>query len=87
MAPILEALVFPRQRPLMGQWLRRIAQLPVQQLVPAHFDAPIACTPDQLGAIADGWERQDQPAAEQQDRAFLRSFNRQVERFGLVPKP
>ena len=44
-APILEDLVFPRQRPLMGQWLRRIAELPVQQLVPAHFDAPIACTP------------------------------------------
>jgi len=86
-APILEDLVFPRQRPLMAQWLRRCAQLPVQQLVPAHFDAPIACTPDQLSALADAWEQQDQPAAELQDRAFLRAFNRQVERFGLVPKP
>jgi hypothetical protein len=86
-APILEDLVFPRQRPLMAQWLRRCAQLPVRRLVPAHFDAPIACTPEQLSSLADAWEQQEQPAAELQDRAFLRAFNRQVERFGLVPKP
>ena len=55
--------------------------------MPAHFEAPIACTPDQLSVLAEAWEQQDQPAAELQDRAFLRAFNRQVERFGLVPKP
>jgi len=71
----------------MAQWLRRCAQLPVRRLVPAHFDAPIACTPEQITSLADAWEQQEQPAAELQDRAFLRAFNRQVERFGLVPKP
>ena len=70
----------------MDQWLRRCAQLPVRRLVPAHFDAPIACTPEQLSSLADAWEQQEQPAAELQDRAFLRAFNRQVERFGLVTK-
>ena len=86
-APILEDLVFPRHRPLMAQWLRRCAQLPVQQLVPAHFEAPIPCQSEQLSALAEAWEQQVQPEAEKKDRSFLRAFNRQVERFGLVPKP
>ena len=70
----------------MAQWLRRCAQLPVQQLVPAHFEAPIACQSEQLSALAEAWEQQVQPEAEKNDRSFLRAFNRQVERFGLVPK-
>ena len=86
-APILEDLVFPRHRPLMSQWLRRCAQLPVQRLLPAHFEAPVVCESAQLIALADAWERQVEPEAEQQDRSFLCSFNRQIERLGLVPRP
>ena len=85
-APILEDLVFPRHRPLMTQWLRHCAELPVQRLVPAHFEAPIDCDSAQFLALAEAWEQQDQPQAEQLDRSFLRAFNRQIERLGLVPK-
>mgnify|MGYP005703584263 FL=1 len=71
----------------MIQCLRRCAQLPVQRLLPAHFEAPVVCESAQLIALADAWERQVEPEAEQQDRSFLRSFNRQIERLGLVPRP
>ena len=85
-APILEDLVFPRHRPLMSDWLRRCSTLSFRQLVPAHFQAPIRCDGSMFESLAQDWEGGDSDAAEASDRAFLRSFNRQIERLGLVPK-
>jgi len=83
-APILEELVFPRHRFLMGDWLERCAQLPLTQVVPAHFEAPVATNSTTLRALAEAWQRGDKPLGGA-DRSLLRQLNSRLEQMGLVP--
>jgi hypothetical protein len=77
-------LVFPRHRFLMGDWLQRCTQLPLIQVVPAHFEAPVAANAASLRALAEAWQRGDNPSGAA-DRRLLRQFNRRLEQLGLVP--
>ena len=83
-APILEELVFPRHRYLMADWLRRCAQLPVQQVIPAHFEAPVAANSATLLALAEAWQRGDEPLGGE-NLSLLRQLNTRLEQLGLVP--
>ncbi len=48
-APVLERLVFPRTQALIVAWVRRLAALKgLRWVVPAHYDAPVPCSPEQL---------------------------------------
>jgi hypothetical protein len=83
-APILEELVFPRHRDRMAAWLRQVAVLGVQRVVPAHFDAPVAASDADLARLATAWEG-GPPQHDAEDRQLLRRFNERLERLGVVP--
>jgi hypothetical protein len=57
-AAVLERLVFPRQRAALVAWIRVLARLKdLRWVVPAHHDAPVASSPQELAALADHIEK------------------------------
>jgi hypothetical protein len=84
-AAVLERLVFPRARPALLAWLRQLARLEkLTWLIPAHYEAPVACSGPQLEALAA--EREVRPwATSGGNWAFLAGVDRALLRFGLVP--
>jgi hypothetical protein len=84
-APVLERLVFPRARSALLNWLRRLAAIEgITHLVPAHYAAPIACTPPDLLALAD--ELQARPWAPSEGSwELLAGLDSRLLRWGLVP--
>jgi len=84
-APVLERLVFPRARPVVIRWLRELAQLPqVRWVVPAHYDAPVPCSNDQLAQLADAFEHRPW-APNEGDWDYLASIDQLLVRSGVVP--
>lgn len=60
LAPVLERLVFPRARQAYQAWLRQLAAMAeVRQLISAHYDAPVALSPEQLLACAEELESRE----------------------------
>ena len=84
-AAVLERLVFPRNRPALLEWLRQLAALPgLRWVVPAHYDAPVACNGEQLACLAQALE--ERPWAPSEGSwATLAAIDRTLVRFGLVP--
>ncbi len=84
-AAVLERLVFPRQRAALVAWIRLLAALgEVRWLIPAHYEAPVACSSSRLEALAAELEaRPWAPSAG--NWAFLAGVDRALLRFGLVP--
>lgn len=84
-APVLERLVFPRARQPLVAWLRRLAALEgVRWLVPAHYEAPIACSPGQLAALADQIEARPW-APRDGNWAYLAGIDDRLLQLGVVP--
>lgn len=84
-APVLERLVFPRCREALLGWIRALAAHPeLRWLVPAHYDAPVACGPEQLQALAAAIEERCW-APDQGSWAYLAGIDHALLRFGLVP--
>ena len=84
-APVLERLVFPRARPVVIRWLRELAQLPqVRWVVPAHYDAPVPCSNEQLAQLADAFERREW-APNEGNWDYLASIDQLLMRSGVVP--
>jgi hypothetical protein len=66
-------------------WLRRLAALEgVRWLVPAHYDAPIACSPGQLAALADQIEARAW-APRDGNWAYLAGIDDRLVQLGVVP--
>jgi hypothetical protein len=52
-APVLERLVFPRARDVVLRWLEQVGRLQgLRWVVPAHYEAPVPSTPEDLQALA-----------------------------------
>jgi hypothetical protein len=85
-APVLERLVFPRARAVLVAWLRRLAEWPeLRWLVPAHYSAPVAISPQQLVELADALE--DRVWAPSGDPwQFLAGIDHWLLQRGLVPR-
>jgi hypothetical protein len=84
-AAVLERLVFPRAREALVQWLRRLAQLQgLRWLVPAHYEAPVAITPEAIGQLADALEARPWAPSEGAF-ATLAAIDSSLVRLGLVP--
>lgn len=85
-APVLERLVFPRARDALLAWLRQLAGLgAIRWLVPAHYEAPIACTPERLAGLAD--QLASRPwAPDRGSWATLARLDSALLRLGLVPE-
>jgi len=86
-APVLERLVFPRSRDALLDWIRRLsASQEVLWLVPAHYEAPVGCSPELLKALADGLEQRPW-APSGGSWAYLASIDESLVRLKLVPGP
>ena len=84
-APILERLVFPRSRAALLEWIRRLAAAQeVRWLVPAHYEAPLGCSPELLKALADGLEQRPW-ASNEGSWAYLASIDQRLVQLKLVP--
>jgi hypothetical protein len=84
-APVLERLVFPRQRHRLVAWLREVAALDgLGWLVPAHYEAPLACTSDDLLKLAEALESRVW-APSSGSWAFLAELDQTLVGWGLVP--
>jgi hypothetical protein len=85
-APVLERLVFPRCQAALLAWIRTLAAEPeLRWLVPAHYEAPVACNRDQLEALADRLEGRAW-APDGGSWAYLAGIDRALLRLGLVPE-
>lgn len=85
-APVLERLVFPRARVALVQWLRQLATIRnLSWLVPAHYDAPLACAAADLADLADALERRPWAPSDGPWR-FLAELDRTLLRWNLVPR-
>ena len=85
-APVLERLVFPRTQAAIVRWLRQLAGL--QQLrwvVPAHYEAPVASSPQQLAELADQLERAAW-APNEGNWAYLAGIDQALLKAGVVPQ-
>ena len=84
-APVLERLVFPRARPVVLRWLQELSHWPgVRWIVPAHYDAPIPCSAEQLSRLASAFEQRSW-APEQGNWAYLANLDQWLLRSGVVP--
>ena len=84
-APVLERLVFPRARPVVVRWLRELSRWEgVRWIVPAHYDAPIPCSPELLGRLAHAFEQRPW-APEDGNWQYLANLDQLLVRTGVVP--
>jgi Domain of unknown function (DUF4336) len=84
-AAVLERLVFPRCRSALVAWIRELAGLEgLRLLVPAHYDAPLAVTGEELTALADELERRPW-APSGGSWQLLAGIDRLLLRLGVVP--
>ena len=85
-APVLERLVFPRARAALLAWLRQLAQLSeTRWLIPAHYEAPLVCSPELLLDLATRIEQRAW-APDQRSWAYLASLDRLLLKLGVVPR-
>ncbi len=84
-AAVLERLVFPRQRPALVAWLRRLAERgEIRWLVAAHYAAPVPIDAGVLAGLADALEAREW-AVDRGSWAFLAGIDRALVRAGVVP--
>ncbi len=85
-AAVLERLVFPRSRTALVAWVRQLAGLEgVRWLVPAHYDAPVAITGEQLLQLAQALEQRDW-APSDGSWGLLAAIDQLLLKLGLVPE-
>ncbi|MCP9849407.1 DUF4336 domain-containing protein [Cyanobium sp. Morenito 9A2] len=83
-APVVERLVFPRQRGVLAAWLRELAGLQdLRWVIPAHHAAPLPCAGPQLLTLAEQIETSACPQAGAW--TFLRELDERIIALGLVP--
>jgi hypothetical protein len=84
-APVLERLVFPRCRQALLDWLTALGQLEgIEQLVAAHYAAPVACTRATLLELSS--QLSGRPwAPERGSWELLARIDQTLLKLGLVP--
>jgi Domain of unknown function (DUF4336) len=85
-APILQTLILNRAPKQTIEWVDRVAQWDFQQIIPCHFDAPIAATPQQFRAAFTFLERHAGADADLQGADFylLRQIEQQLVRWRII---
>jgi len=95
-APILQTLILDHALQDVIAWADRVASWEFQQIIPCHFDAPIAANPEQFRQALAVFE---QPAADQllfgsmcqplpeADVQFLKQLEETLDRQGITSPP
>jgi len=85
-AAVLERLVFPRARTALVGWIEQLASLDgLRALVPAHYDAPVAVTPELLRQLAQELQQRAW-APSKGSWGLLAAIDQLLLRLGLVPE-
>ena len=85
-APVLERLVFPRTKAAVLAWLRQLAGLEgLRWVVPAHYEAPVPCSPEKLTSVADQLEQRPWAPSSGNWR-YLAGIDQLLLRSGVVPE-
>jgi len=83
-APILQTLILNRDLETVERWLTQISQWPIERLIAAHLDAPVAATPSSLRVAV---EVLYQPPSANPDLKFLQTLNDRLTAWGITPPP
>jgi hypothetical protein len=85
-APVLERLVFPRCRGALVEWIGQLARLPdLRWLIPAHYEAPVACDGGDLAQLAQHLASRPW-APERGSWTTLARIDQTLLKLGLVPR-
>jgi hypothetical protein len=86
-APILQALILNRAPQETLAWANRVASWDFDRIIPCHFTAPIACTPQQFRqAFAFLEDRSGMSSIlPEADFQVLREIDRVLDRRGILP--
>jgi hypothetical protein len=86
-APILQALILNRAPQVTLAWADRVARWDFERIIPCHFTAPIACTPQQFRqAFAFLEDRSGiTNTLPEVDFQVLREIDRELDRRGILP--
>ena len=84
-APVLERLVLPRAQVALLTWLHELSGLTeLRWLVPAHYSAPLAFTPEIIQQLLLSLEKRNwAPSSENWE--FLGSIDQRLLDLGVVP--
>lgn len=90
-APILQTLIFPQDPQQVHAWVQRVSAWPFERIIAAHFDAPIAATPQQfrqafafLDPKPEGHANHPLPQA---DLNYVRSMEAALVKWGIATPP
>ena len=87
-APVLQALIFNRDRQAVLDWVERITQWPSERLLSCHFTAPLAVRSEQIrAAFAFLSGRSDDCPLPEADFRLLRQLDAVLTQRGIVPPP
>jgi hypothetical protein len=85
LAPVLERLVFVRQKDRFLQWLDTLISCPsVRRLIPAHYDAPVAIDNGSLRQLKDDIQAR-QWAPDDGSWKLMARIDQVLQSFGIVP--
>ncbi|WP_425215578.1 DUF4336 domain-containing protein [Tumidithrix helvetica] len=86
-APILQTLILNRAPKETLDWADRVASWNFQQIIPCHFDAPIAASPQQFRQAFAFLEKQASAHTffPQEDVQLLREIDRSLHKRGILP--
>jgi Domain of unknown function (DUF4336) len=88
-APILQTLILNRDPKSTIEWVDRVSQWDFDRIIPCHFDAPMATTPQEFRAAFSFLERRA-PAnvAKPVDFDLLKQIERRLEKWRIIsPAP
>ena len=84
-APILQTLILNRAPQQTIAWANRVAQWNFEQIIPCHFEAPIATTPQAFRSAFGFLEGQATPLkSPTADTQLLRQIDRQLVRWRVI---
>ncbi|ABB56056.1 DUF4336 domain-containing protein [Synechococcus elongatus] len=83
-APILQELILSQAPKATLAWVDHICQWPFEQIVPCHFEAPIAAGPDAVRQAFAFLRDRTQPFPEA-DLELLHNLDRQLQQRGITP--
>jgi hypothetical protein len=82
---VLQRLLPPLCREALSHWIETLATLKsLRWLVPAHYDAPVACCGDDLLALAAALDKRAWAPSEG-SWAYLAGIDQALVRWGVVP--
>ena len=84
-APVVERLVLPRRRDALLAWLQALAmEAEVRWLVPAHYDAPVPCTAEDLAGLVESIKARAW-APDDGSWSYLAGIDTTLLKLGVVP--